>query len=118
MQAGQLAEVDGGLRLARADEDAAVAGAQGVDVAGHDEVRGSGGGSPSTWIAFARSAAEMPVVTPWRASTETVKAVPNWAWFWWWPTIIGMRSASSRSPVVGAQMTPLVCWSMKAMDSA
>ena len=31
----------------------------------------------ATWMVWARSAAEMPVVTPSRASMETVKAVPK-----------------------------------------
>ena len=34
-------------------------------------------GSIATWIVCARSCAEMPVVTPSRASTETVNAVSN-----------------------------------------
>ena len=34
-------------------------------------------GSIATWIVRERSCAEMPVVTPSRASIETVKAVPN-----------------------------------------
>ena len=46
------------------------------DVAGLDEVaRAASAGSIATWIVCARSAAEMPVVTPSRASIETVKAV-------------------------------------------
>ena len=38
-------------------------------------------GSMATWMVRARSAAEMPVVTPWRASIETVNAVPMGARF-------------------------------------
>ena len=38
-------------------------------------------GSIATWIVVARSAAEMPVVIPLRASMETVNAVPNVAVF-------------------------------------
>ena len=37
--------------------------------------------SMATWMVRARSWAEMPVVTPSRASIETVKAVPNCAVF-------------------------------------
>ena len=37
--------------------------------------RGADSGSTATWIVRARSAAEMPVVIPSRASTETVNAV-------------------------------------------
>jgi len=44
MQPGQPAEVDRSLGLARAHQDAPLAGAEGVDVAGHHEVRGSRGG--------------------------------------------------------------------------
>ncbi len=54
----------------------------------------------------ARSAAEMPVVTPSRASTDTVNAVR-------WDsvlavTISGISSSSSRSPVIDVTMTPEV----------
>ena len=63
--------------------------------------------TPSAWIVRDRSAAEMPVVVPRRASTVTVKAVV-------WrsvlsSTISGMRRASSRSPGSATQITPEVC---------
>ena len=45
------------------------------DVAGLDEVAGPLVGSIATWIVCARSAAEMPVVTPSRASMAIVNAV-------------------------------------------
>ena len=45
--------------------------------------RAASRGSTATWIVRARSAAEMPVVTPLRASTETVKAVPKRAELLW-----------------------------------
>src|SRR3990170_4793648 len=45
MQSGQLAEVDRGLGLAGAHQDAPLAGTQGVDVAGHDHIRRSRGGT-------------------------------------------------------------------------
>ncbi len=52
----------------------------------------------------ARSAAEMPVVTPSRASIDTVKAV------WWRDAfcldISGSRSCSIRSPVMARQIRP------------
>jgi len=67
---------------------------------------GSDLGSASTRIVRARSAADTPVVMPWRASTETVKAVPYWAWLL--PTMRGMRRWSRRSPERGTQMMPLV----------
>ena len=45
----------------------------------------------ATWMVCARSAAEMPVVTPSRASTDTVKAVCRRASLW---LVIGGRSSS------------------------
>ena len=56
---------------------------------------GLASGSTSTCTVRARSAAEMPVVTPQRASTDTVKPVPKCESLR--PTISGMRSSSSRS---------------------
>ena len=67
------------------------------------------------WIVRARSAAEMPVVTPWRASTETVNAVRRLSVFA--ATIRGIWSSSRRSPTTGMQITPLVCRTMKAIAS-
>jgi len=63
----------------------------------------------------ARSAALIPVVTPSRASTLTVKAVPRRASLRW--TICGRSSASTRSGESGTQMTPLACLRMKATSS-
>ena len=54
-------------------------------------------GSISTSTVLARSAAEMPVVTPVRASTETVNGVPNSEPLSCGFTIIGMPSSSMRS---------------------
>ena len=64
---------------------------------------------------MARSAAEMPVVVPCRASTETVKAVRCDSVLS--ATISGSRSSSSRSPSIGMQITPLVWRIMNAIDS-
>ena len=50
-------------------------------------------GSIATWIVWARSAAEMPVETPSRASIETVNAVPNGVSFW---SVIWRRPSSSQ----------------------
>src|SRR2546423_2177656 len=63
----------------------------------------------------ARSAAEMPVVVPVLASTETVKAV-RWLSVLS-ATISGMRSSSRRAPTTGRQITPLVWRTMKAIPS-
>ncbi len=50
----------------------------------------------------ARSAAEMPVLTPCAASTETVYAVPRRSWLLWY---MGGRSSRSQSSAVsGTQM--------------
>jgi hypothetical protein len=72
-------------------------------------------GSIATWIVCARSAAEMPVVTPLRASTATVKAVPRGASF---RCVIGGRpSCSQRSPVRQRQIRPRACVAMKLTAS-
>lgn len=65
----------------------------------------------------ARSAAEMPVVTPWAAvaSTETVKAVCMDSVLFW--TIWGSSSRSSSGPSMGAQIRPRHSLIMKAMIS-
>ena len=64
-QAGEAGEVDARLGLAGALEHAAVLGLQREDVAGLDAGRsGVEWGSIATWIVRARSAAEIPVVTP------------------------------------------------------
>jgi len=44
LEASEAAEVDGGLGVTSADENAALTGAEGIDVARHDEVAGDGGG--------------------------------------------------------------------------
>ena len=74
-QPGQPGQVDGGLGVPGAAQDAAVLGPQREDVARPDQVVRRGVGSASSGIVRARSAALMPVVTPSRASTLTVNAV-------------------------------------------
>ncbi len=66
-------------------------------------------------MVVARSAAEMPVVTPLRASTETVKAVPRYEVLS--ATCIVRCSSSQRSSVSGMQMRPRACVAMKLMIS-
>ena len=63
-------------------------------------------GSIAASTVRARSAAEMPVVVPCLASIGTQNAVPKRALFCSSRTISGMRSSSSRSPVIGRQMRP------------
>ena len=63
-------------------------------------------GSIATSTVFARSAAEMPVVVPTRASIGTQNAVPNRAEFCSSRTMSGIRSSSSRSPSIGRQTSP------------
>ncbi len=65
----------------------------------------------------ARSAAEMPVVTPWAAlaSTETVKAVFMDSVLCW--TICGSSRRSSSGPSIGAQIRPRHSLIMNAMIS-
>ena len=72
-QAGQHGEVDGGLGVAGPAQHAAVLGPQRHDVPGAGEVgRRRSSASASSRMVCARSEAEMPVVTPSRASTVTV----------------------------------------------
>ena len=69
----------------------------------------------ATWIVRLRSAAEMPVVTPSRASTLTVKAVPSGASLC---SVIGRRpSWSARSSVRQRQIRPRACVAMKLIAS-
>ena len=63
----------------------------------------------------ARSCAEMPVVTPWRASMDTVKAVPIEERFSC--TIMGSASSWIRSSVRVRQMRPRPWRAMKLMAS-
>ena len=76
-EAGKPGQVDRSLGLAAALEHAARAGPQGEDMAGPDEIGGPVAGSTATWIVRARSAAEIPVVTPVAASIETQKPVAS-----------------------------------------
>ena len=78
-EAGEAREVDGRLGLADPLEHAARLRAQREHVAGLHEVVRRRAGWIATWIVWLRSAAEMPVVTPSRASTLTVNAVPSGA---------------------------------------
>ena len=99
-QAREPRQVDGALGLAGAPQHAALARAQREDVAGARRGRaGCASSAIATRIVCARSAAEMPVVTPWRASIETVKAVPKAEVFSQSGTIIGRRS--SLEPLLG-----------------
>ena len=63
----------------------------------------------------ARSAAEMPVVTPFFASMETVNAVPKDDVLL--ETMRGSRSRSHRSEVMVRQIRPRPCFAMKLIAS-
>ena len=80
--------------------------AQREDVARPGEVVGPGRRVDERATVVARSAAEMPVVVPWRASTDTVNAVRCASVLL--ATISGSWSSSRRSPSSGMQITPLV----------
>jgi hypothetical protein len=67
-------------------------------------------------IVCARSAAEMPVLTPSRASIDTVKAVSCREALL--TAIIGRPSRSIRSGVIGRQIRPRPCMAMKFTASA
>ena len=66
-------------------------------------------------IVVALSAAEMPVVTPSRASMETVKFVPNCEVLWL--AIMGSFSLSQISGARERQMRPQPWWAIKLMIS-
>ena len=85
---------------------------------------GGGGGTlaPAPMLPFdsaravlARCSAEMPVVMPWRTSTETVKAVPSGASL---AATMGDRCRRRASgPVMGTQTMPQPFRMMKAIFS-
>jgi len=66
-------------------------------------------------MVVARSWAEMPVVVPATASTDTAKAVPIIDVFF--PTIGWRSSSSRRSPVMETQMSPRPSREMKLIAS-
>ena len=66
-------------------------------------------------MVVALSAAEMPVVTPARASMETVKLVPNREPLRW--VISGRSSRSMHSGAIGRQMSPRPYLAIKLMAS-
>ncbi len=72
-------------------------------------------GSIATWIVRERSCAEMPVVTPSRASIVTVKAV--WSGASLCSAIGGRPSSSQRSSVRQRQISPRPCVAMKLTAS-
>ena len=72
-------------------------------------------GAHATRIVCARSAAEIPVVTPSAASMETVKLVP---WTERLTRVIGARSSAfARSSVIGMHIRPRPKRAMKLMIS-
>src|SRR3954468_4231037 len=73
------------------------------------------GESMATWIVRARSAAEIPVVTPARASIEVVKAVLKGDSFF--AAMRSSPSSSQRSPVSDRQIRPRPCLAMKLIAS-
>ena len=72
---------------------------------------GSTSGSIATATVRARSKAEMPVVTPVRASIETVNAVRRGVRSW--RVIIGRPSRSTWAASSGRQIRPRPCRAMK-----
>src|SRR5271166_6336712 len=77
--------------------------------------RGRLSGSIATWIVCARSWAEMPVVTPSRASIETVNGVSNLDSFL--AAIRSSPSSSQRSGVSDRQISPRPSLAMKLIAS-
>ncbi|MBA7587475.1 hypothetical protein ES708_29505 [subsurface metagenome] len=72
-------------------------------------------GSTTVFIVVALSAAEIPVHTPFFASTDTVKAVENFEVFFL--TIKGIFNSSNRLPIIGMQINPLACRVIKLIAS-
>lgn len=100
--------------MPRAHQHAAVARAQRKDVAGRGDIgRALGGVDGHGDGARARSWAEMPVVTPSRASIEVVKAV-SWREAFLFD-ISDSPSASMRDPGSVRQISPRPCVAMKLM---
>ncbi len=77
--------------------------------------RGALSGSIATWIVCARSWAEMPVVTPSRASTDTVNGVSKDDSFL--AAIRSSPSSSQRSEVSDRQISPRPSLAMKLIAS-
>ncbi len=76
LQPAMRGQVAAGLGVAGAHQHAAIDGLQREDVAGLHQVAGLAAlGATAACTVRARSAAEMPVVTPSAASIETVNAV-------------------------------------------
>ena len=71
-QPGEQGQVHGRLGVAAPDQHAALAVAEREDVAGPYQLERLGGRVDRVRIVLARSAAEMPVLTPSRASTLIV----------------------------------------------
>ena len=61
-------------------------------------------GRMQSWMVRERSAAEMPVLTPCRASMDSVKAVPKFEVFL--GDISGRPRASHRSALIAKQIKP------------
>src|SRR5580704_16522387 len=78
---------------------------------------GRASGLAATRIVWARSAALIPVLTPWRASMLTVKAVPRAGPRRPGDSIIGSLRRSICSSVSATQMRPRPCVAMKLMAS-
>ncbi len=72
-------------------------------------------GFMATRMVWARSAAEIPVVTPSAASMDSVNAVPRRAVFR--AVMGGSAKASQISGLSGRQMSPRACLAMKLMTS-
>ena len=68
-----------------------------------------------TWMVLALSCAEMPVVTPARASTDTVKAVRKWSSCWF--TMRGSPKRSRSSESMGTHTSPRPSLTMKLTAS-
>ena len=111
VQAGEAGEVDGGLGLAGALEHAAGAAFSGKMCPGWTRSRGVLSGSIATWIVRARSCAEMPVVTPSRASIETVNGVSKGDSFF--AAMRSRPSSSQRCGVSDRQIRPRPWVAMK-----
>ena len=106
-ESGQARQIDGGFGLPGANQHAAFARAQRKHVAGTRQIARAAAGAIAVRMVCARSAAEIPVVTPSAASIDSQNAVPKRDVFM--GEISGRCSASQRSGASARQISPRPC---------
>ena len=115
-KSGHARQIDRGFGLPGADQHSALARAQRKHVTGTSQVaRRRIRDDMATRMVCARSAAEIPVVTPSAASIDSQNAVPKRDVFM--GEISGRCRASQRSGASARQISPRPCVAMKLMAS-